>query len=150
MATFEYPTEALRRLATLTKGDYATATIRLTKEAIPLGPNLTVADLEPLECDYTGYVARAISSMPDFYIDPNAGGVSSASAEFLFATSDPTTVGNDVVGVWVENTGGDLIWAANFSAPYAMQNPGDAMPFSFIVNMWGDDSILILVNGRPA
>jgi hypothetical protein len=99
--------------------------------ATPLSVSTVIGDFT--EADYDGYVAKTITAWNNAYLDP-AGGASiqSGTQQFDF-TSVPLTT-NLVLGFYVTNAAGALIFAGNFDAPIAMIQNGDSIPVNATLN----------------
>lgn len=149
MATFIYPNSALLDNVTAIQLDYKTGLVKLLKSAIVLTPDLDAAACAAAEADFSGYLAHTYTTLPAPFLDQNHDGVSFTCTTADFATADPTTVGNDIYGGWVEDAGGDLLVAFLFSTSYPMNAPHDQIPLELTLNYFGDGSFIATIGGVP-
>lgn len=126
---------------------YITAKHRLFKAAIVFTESLTVADLAAIEADFDGYVEVTYTTCGAVYVDP-AGGVSFDLTVALFLDTGNVTP-NDIYGGWVEDSGGDLLFAWQLQVPYSMAANLDAMNVNTVINRFGPRNVVIVVNGVP-
>lgn len=149
MALFVYPEAAQIIAVTAVQLPYETGLLKLIKSDVALTPALTAADLAAIECDFTGYVPITFTALPSPYEDINYGGVSFQVPTQQFVTSNPTTVGNDVYGGWIETAAAALLMAFTFAAPFPMQNPNNALPLALVLNFFGSGQVYATINGIP-
>lgn len=149
MANFIYPNSELLDVVTAIQLPFKTGLVKLLKEAITLAPDLDQATCAASEADFSGYLAHTYTTLPAPFLDQNHGGVSFTCTTADFATADPTTVGNDIFGGWVEDAGGALLVAFLFANSYSMNAPNDQIPLELTLNFFGDGSFIATIGGVP-
>lgn len=95
---------------------------------VPLSGTTTLAELEAVEADYTGYAPIDVAA----FLDPllaTAGGATIRSPLMQPMIESPYTTPNTIQGWWLETTGGELVCAGDFPAPKGLVGPGDGIPF---------------------
>jgi hypothetical protein len=150
MATFVFPTADQIVAVTAEQVPYKTGLVKLLKSAIALTPELAEADCVAAEADFSGYSAIAFTTLPAPYIDAVHGGVSFTTLNANFATGDPTTIGNDIYGGWIEDAMGALLVAFEFENPVSMNVPSQEINLQITINRFGDGSFIVTINGVPS
>lgn len=130
MPAIQYPNAGALWLAGIVQTALAASVLSLYQVgSITLGPLTTKAELEAAEADYTGYATETITT----WFDPllNAlGGASIESGLKQFQIDAPYTVPNTIQGWWIEESGGELVCAGDFTTPKALVGAGDGIPFN--------------------
>jgi hypothetical protein len=127
-----YPNSSALYLAGLVKTALVSSTMHLYQAiAHPLSPSTVLADLT--EATYDGYVAKTITAWLNAYLDP-AGGASiqSGTQQFDFVAVPLTT--NVVLGFYVCNAAGALVFLGSFDSPISMTQNGDSIPVNATLN----------------
>ena len=125
-----YPNAGAFFIAALLQTALAASKIKLFKSGLTLTPATTQAELEAVECDFTGYTAGgiAITAWNDPILAPEGGySIQSPISQWIVGA---TPTGNLVGGWWVEETGGGLIVADQFGTPMPMEVTGQGLPVS--------------------
>lgn len=154
MSTFVFP--PAEQLSEVTEGlaaNLATYKIHLLNAVVPLNPIPSLATLLLSEADFTGYAAIAITGPPIPYPDPVQGGVSFTSPNLPFTVGASPTVTNNIYGFWVEYPSTDptaLFLLVLFNAPIQMSDQGDQCNVQFSLNYFGNQGLIVTVNGNPA
>lgn len=127
-----YPNSAALYLAGLVRTALAASKMALYKAiAQPISPSTVLADLT--EADYDGYAQKTLTTWNAPYLDP-AGGASiqPGTQQFDFAAGAGDT--NVILGFYVLNAAGALVFIGNFDAPIAMAHNGDSIPVNATLN----------------
>lgn len=135
MSTLAYPNVGALKVAGLVLTGMAASVVKLFKDALTVSPSLTKAILDAAECDYDGYAPITVANFLPPYIDP-AGGASiqSGTQQFDYGPVGTPPVTNNVYGFWIETAAGIPILAGLFDAPVAMNQVGDSVPMSVVLN----------------
>jgi hypothetical protein len=114
------------------KTAYAGAVLSLFKETFNIQPTTTKAELEAIECDFTGYAVETIAA----WLGPmlaEGSGAQIWSGSVLFESAPPYTTQNTVYGWWLETAGGIAIMAGTFPNPISMGSVGQALPMELYI-----------------
>jgi hypothetical protein len=127
-----YPNGGALYLASLMRTALALSTLHLYKAiSSPLNPGTTLANLT--EADYDGYALKTITAWLTPYLDPLGGAtIQSGTQQFDFVSVPLTT--NTILGFYLLNAAGALVFVGNFDAPIAMAANGDAIPVNVSLN----------------
>lgn len=130
MPALIYPNAGALWLAGIVQTALAASEIHLFQSTMAeLTPATTLAELQAEEADFTGYAAETIAAWFDPLLNP-LGGASIESGLVQFAIAAPYTVPNVVSGWWIEEAGGDLVCAGNFSVDKSLVGAGDGIPMN--------------------
>lgn len=153
MARFVFPpAEQLSEITAALAANLATYKVHLTQTAVPLSPVPALADLVAAEATFTGYAAVAVAAPPVPFPDLVQSGVSWTSPNLNFAVGSTPTVGNNIVGFWVEYPSSAptaLYLYGEFNTPVPMQEALDQLNLQFTLNYFGTDGLIVTVNGQP-
>ena len=137
MSTFLYPNSGALAIAGLVQAGLASAVVKLFKSNIDLAPTTAVADLDAIECDFSGYGAKTITAFNDPYL-ADAGGASISSGyiqwDWVAPTPPDPEVENSVYGFYMVDAGGALICAGKFDTPLPMGFVGQSVPLTVTLN----------------
>jgi hypothetical protein len=149
MAGFVYPQVEQLHLISLLKTQMATGILKLFKSAIAFGPGIAQADLAAIECDFTGYAAITLTTLPAAFVDPINQGVSFQIPTVQWTCSNPLTVANAVYGGWIEDSTNVLLMAWQINVPWQMGQPSQALPLDLLINMYGTNQVYVNIQGQP-
>lgn len=128
MATMLYPNVGSLLLADTIQTLMAGSELHLIKDPGPtLLPGIDLATLVAAEADFTGYAPIVIAAWLDPILSP-LGGAQIGSGTQQFMAAAPYTVGNSIVGWWIETGAGVLICCGNTPQPVSMAGAGDGFP----------------------
>lgn len=89
--------------------------------------DLTIAELDAAECNFSGYAATKVVAWTGPYNYPG-GGAYHESGLVIFDGEDATPfVGNTVGGYWVEDAGGALVSVGKLDSPVPIAASGDVV-----------------------
>lgn len=127
-----YPNTAALYLAGLVRTALAGSKMALYKAiASPISPSTVLADIT--EADYDGYAQKTLTTWNVPYLDP-AGGASIQPGTQQFDFVSGALITNVVLGFYVLNAAGALIFVGNFDSPIAMAHDGDSIPVNATLN----------------
>jgi hypothetical protein len=132
MNTLLYTNAGALFLATLVQTALAASKVRLFQNGmVTISPTTTKADLVAAEASFTGYTAGgyAIATWLSPILAPE-GGYSIQSPLVQADTASPYTVGNVIGGYWIQEAGGDVIFAVQFAVGVPMQTAGQGLPLT--------------------
>jgi len=116
---------------TVTYGGLDDGLVKLFTGPLTPTPATTLADLEAVEADYTGYGAATITTMGT--VKPSAlQWALFKSVYFAISGSGPYT-GNEITGYWVETDEPNLVLAERFAAPVTLEALGDFLDLNVMV-----------------
>jgi hypothetical protein len=128
MATMLYPNAGALAIAEAIQTLLAGSDLHLFQSgSVSLTPSTTLAELDAVEADFTGYAVITIAAWLDPLLNP-LGGASIECGTQQFAIAAPYTVSNVIQGWYLTETGGDLICAGDFPQPVALVGAGDGIP----------------------
>lgn len=103
---------------------YDGAIMKLIKANISLQGSTTLAALDAIECDFSGYAASSTIVWGTPFFQPSGVPVVVGDAK-LFTTADPAPDLNSVYGWYLTNAGGTALLAARlFDSPVILSGPG--------------------------
>ena len=130
-----YPKEGALALAAAIRTLMAVSFVKLFKNDIPITVDTTAADLAAAEADYDGYVPKTVTAYNPPYLDPQGGATTSSGYEqFDYGPVGTPPVTNNILGLWGEDAGGKAIIIFKFDAPIPMNEIGDSVPASILLN----------------
>ena len=134
-AQAQYPNAGALKIAALVQAGLASSVIHLYQSPIALAPNLTLAQMVAIEATYDGYVPKVVTAFNQPYLDP-AGGATTASGyeQFNYMTEASPGVTNNIYGLFLEDSAGDLVIVIQFAQPAPMNQSGDAVPVNVLLN----------------
>jgi len=127
-----YPLAGSIWLAGIARTALAGSKLKLFQSSLTPNVNTTKAELDAAEADFTGYAEITLTTWGAPYTS-SAGGAAINSPCGQFATTDPTTVPNNIGGAWVETTGGVLVIIDAFPDVIPMNAPNQAIPIQEIL-----------------
>jgi len=135
MPQAQYPNSGALELAEAIQGLMADSVIHLYKAPLSLTPILTLADCEAQEADYDGYAPKTVTAFNTPYLDP-AGGATTASGydQFNYGPAASPPVTNNIYGLFVTTSEGDLLIVFAFDNPAPMAQVGDSVPVNVLLN----------------
>ena len=149
MADVLIPQATQLSTATAVAALYANATMHLLQGNVAFNELTTIANLQAEEADYGGYGNVALVTIPPPFPDSINGGASFMVPTTNFQVAGNSTVGNNIVGGWVQNANGTQLLMAWQSAAWSMQNPLNALPVECLLNFYGDVNATIQYAGVP-
>lgn len=145
-----FPQSEELTMAAAIKTPFATGLLGLVTTSIPLVPGLNEATMAAAEATFTGYARKTLTVLPAAYPDPVRGGVSFTIPTQQWNVGSPATIGNDIWGGWIEDAGGNLLWAWILGTPFPMQAALSAMGVEITLNFFGNGANGLTINGQPA
>lgn len=107
--------------------------VKLFKSSFTPDPSNVVADYDAAECDFDGYASITIEDWAAPILSPGSGYmINSPLLQWSWAF-DTLGTGNDVGGLWVEDSTGALRMALIFTQPIPMQLAGQGLPVSLVI-----------------
>jgi len=131
-----YPKLGAMAIANLVQAGLAASVLSLFKEDISVTTNTTKAELEAIEADYDGYLAKTIAAWLEPYLDPEGGASVDSGEQVLYWTLDTDAIENQIYGFWLETAGGVVVVIGRFvddqgqPAPIPMVQEGNAVPLT--------------------
>jgi len=130
MPTLIYPNAGALWLAGVVQTALAASEMKLFQSGtITLSPATTLAQLDAVIANYTGYATQTITAWFAPLLNP-LGGASIESGLLQFAIAAPYTVPNTIQGWYLVDAGGDLVCAGDFATPKELVGAGDGIPFN--------------------
>lgn len=126
-----YPNAGALRMASVMGTELVNAEIRLYKFGLAVDATTTLAQLDAVECDFTGYAAAVVAAWQAAALNPLGG--ASIQASVQFNTAAPYTIGNIVGGYYVVDTTGtdEVLLIQPFPAPgIEMSAAGQGIPIT--------------------
>lgn len=126
------------QLGTYLAADLADAEVHLFQvDVISITPNTTLAELEAIEADFTGYAPATVATWIGPMLAPITGAmVQSPTLEF--GIDAPYTVPNNIMGWWLQDSLGNLLMIGTPPDPVPMVGPGNLWAFSVAVATGGN------------
>lgn len=132
-----YPNAGALRVASVIQAELAAAEVRLYTQGFVPTSTTTLADLDAVECTFTGYLAQVIAAWQDPGLYPLGG--ASIQASVQFATASPYTIGETVGGFYVVDvtTSDEVLLIQPFPSPgIPMSAAGQIIPLTILLP-WG-------------
>lgn len=115
MPQFLTPFSGARRQAVVVQTDLANAVVHLFKFGLNPTVSTVKAELQAVECDFTDYVTKTITSWTGPTLAPVSGyQLNGGLLQWIVVTP---TVTNNVGGAWIEDAAGNVIQIIQFDDP---------------------------------
>lgn len=125
-------TEVVNELNAL-KTLVAAGTLHLAKAAFTPASGLTAATMNAIEANYDGYAAATLTDALAVYQNgANSWAFQVPTKQFSYGTPGTPPVTNTIYGMYVLDTGGNLIWSATLPTSFPMSGPLQALPIDLV------------------